>query len=101
MSKDRNADGSGNCDGQKSRFQRDLEAAAVSRVREIADAESAALTAGKEKFDLARVEQLIGEPSGSLLEDEEDLKGEYYFLHADVRTLAEYAKVRRELEIWE
>jgi len=101
MSKDHEAAGSGNRDSQKTRFQRDLEAMRVIRARQFAEAESAALAAGKEQFDLARLEQLLGETPGSLVEREESLKSKYYILHDDVHTLAEYARLQRELEIWE
>jgi hypothetical protein len=77
-----------------------LEAAATRRAREIDDAESVALAAGREKFDLGRLEFLLGEAPGTLADLAESLRSKYYLLHPEARALALYAQLVRELEIW-
>ena len=85
---------------EKSRLQQDLEAAAAGRARDLVEAETSAFAVGKEKFDLARLELLLGDAPGARADNAESLRSKYYRLHTDVRTLTEYADLIRTLEIW-
>src|SRR5215831_4948482 len=55
---------------------------------ELAAAEAEAAAAGKEPFDLARLEQLLGEDPGSMAGRERRLRMSYYIAHPELRTLA-------------
>ncbi len=85
---------------EKSRLQQDLEAAATDRARDLVEAETSALAVGKEPFDLARLELLLGDVPGARADNADSLRSKYYLLHTDVRTLTEYATLMRALEIW-
>ena len=63
---------------------------------EVADAEAKATAAGKERFDLARLEQLQGVEPGAYAEQARGLRRRYYVVHTKLRTLAEYAELLRE-----
>lgn len=77
------------------RQQREAEEAAIAR------AEQAALISGKERFDLARLEEHLGAEPGSRAAVARSLRRQYYLVHTGVRTLAEYATLLRELAQWE
>ena len=64
-------------------------------------AEAEAAEAGKEPFDLARLEQLLGEELGSLADSERSLRMSYYIAHPELRTLAEFVEFRLEQEVWD
>jgi hypothetical protein len=67
----------------------------------LAEAETKAAAAGKELFDLARLEQLLGEEPGSLADRERFLRRNYYVAHPEIETLAKYAEFRLETEVWD
>ena len=54
---------------------------------------------GKERFDLARLEAVLGR--GAQAGREADHRLGYYLLHPEFRTLAEYAKFVIDCEPWE
>ena len=68
---------------------------------ELAAAEAEAAAAGKEPFDLARLEQLLGEDPGSMAERERRLRMSYYIAHPELRTLAAFAEFRLEMDVWD
>ena len=72
------------------RHQREQEEA------EVAEAEAKATAAGKERFDLARLEQLLGAAPGTDAEKARGWRRRYYLVHTKLRTLAEYAELLRE-----
>ena len=63
---------------------------------EVAEAEGRATAAGKERFDLARLEQLLVAAPGSYAEKAGGLRRRYYLVHTKLRTLAEYAELLRD-----
>jgi len=67
----------------------------------LAVAEAEAAATGKEPFDLARLERLLGEGPGSLAERERRLRMSYYVAHPEIRTLAAFAEFRLEMEVWD
>jgi hypothetical protein len=69
------------------------------RKRDLAEAEAAALAAGKERFDLARLEELFGDDL--VPEREDSLRSSYYVFHTELRTLAEFAELLKELAVWD
>jgi hypothetical protein len=69
--------------------------------RDLARAERRAAASGKEPFSIGQLEELLSELPGSRAEDEASLRSKYYVRHSQVRTLAEFAKLIRELEAWE
>lgn len=66
---------------------------------ELAAAERDAQAAGKERFDLAKLEQLL--ERGSLAARAEGHREAYYVRYRDVKTLAEYAERLRAIEAYE
>jgi len=60
----------------------------------IAKAEREAEAAGKEPFDLAHLEALLGEAPGGLRERERSLRRSYYLFLVLMRTLAEFAELQ-------
>ena len=85
----------------KGRHERDLEEQVARQAREVAEAERGALASGKERFDLGRLEQLMEQAPGSKAAVADTLRRQYYIVHTDVRTLAEYAALVRQLEVWD
>ena len=85
---------------EKTRLERDLEDHAARQAREVGEAERTAVAAGKERFDLARLEQLLQCAPGAKAEVADTLRRQYYLVHTEVRTLVEYAALVRELEVW-
>ena len=71
------------------------------REAEVAEAERLAVAAGRERFDLARLEELLGAAPGSYAEREDRLRRSYYFVHTGVRTLADFAELLQELWRWD
>jgi hypothetical protein len=69
------------------------------RAAALAEAERQAAETGKEPFDLARLEAVLGR--GSQARREKDHRVGYYLLHPELRTLAEYAKLLIDAEPWE
>jgi hypothetical protein len=69
------------------------------RAEQLATAEREARASGKELFDLARFEQLLDR--GPQAGREADHRVNYYLLHPELRTLAEYAARLIENEPWE
>jgi hypothetical protein len=67
---------------------------------DLAEAERWATAGGKEPFALDRLEELLHEAPGSLAEREGSLRSKYYLLYPQIRTLAAYAELIRELEVW-
>jgi hypothetical protein len=67
----------------------------------LAEAEAAAAEAGKELFDLAGLEHLLGEERGSLAARERSLRLNYYVAHPELQTLAQYAEYRLQQEVWD
>jgi hypothetical protein len=67
----------------------------------LAEAEAAAAEAGKEPFDLARLERLLGEERGSLAGSERSLRSSYYVSHPELQTLARFAEFRLQQEVWD
>ncbi|MEO6457395.1 MAG: hypothetical protein ABIO92_03840 [Chloroflexia bacterium] len=78
-------------------FRRKREQAA----RELEEAEREAAASGKEPFDLARLNELLGAPPDMNIQREAGLRESYYISHPEIRTLTEYAELRRILEMWE
>ncbi len=77
-------------------FQRKLEQSA----REYEAAEREALASGKEPFDVARLDVLLGEAPGTSAPEEAELRENYYVMHSDIRTLADYADLLKRLSLW-
>jgi hypothetical protein len=69
------------------------------RAEQLAEAERQAAETGKELFDLARLEAVLGR--GAQAGREKDHRIDYYLLHPEFRTLAEYAKFVVDAEPWE
>ncbi len=67
----------------------------------LAEAEAEAAEAGKEPFDLSRLEQLLGEERGSLADRERYLRMSYYVAHHELQTLAQFAEFRIQQEVWD
>lgn len=68
---------------------------------EVAEAETRATAAGKERFELARLEELLGAEPGSRAGDARGLRRRYYVVHTKLRTLAEYAELLRDPSMYE
>ncbi len=83
-------------DFAKELFRRKAEQAA----RELAEAERDAVTEGKEPFDVARLDALLGEAPGTNREKAEDLRESYYVVHRQLKTLAELAAHLRQIANW-
>jgi hypothetical protein len=66
---------------------------------ELAASEADALAKGKEKFDLAKLEQLL--LRGPLAARESGHRAAYYISYRDVNSLAEYVARLREIEPYE
>ncbi|MBA3394503.1 MAG: hypothetical protein H0T89_17795 [Deltaproteobacteria bacterium] len=77
-------------------FRRKAEQAA----RELADAERDAIAVGKEPFDVARLDTLLGEPPGTSADKAHDLRESYYVVHRQMRTLAEFAAHLKQIANW-
>lgn len=69
--------------------------------RELADAKRAALAAGKEPFEIGKLDALLSRSTPSSAAKALELEENYYIVHAKVRTLAEFAEVVRKLAVWE
>lgn len=69
------------------------------RAEQLAAAEQEARATGKELFDLGKLEQLLNR--GSQASREADHRMNYYLLHPEMKTLAEYAKSVIAGEPWE
>jgi hypothetical protein len=67
--------------------------------RDLRKAERRALASGKEPFSLSRL-QALGAPE-SQVDCEAALRRRYYLRHQEIRTLAEFADLLRELAVWE
>jgi hypothetical protein len=67
---------------------------------DLAKAERWATAGGKEPFVLDRLAELLQEAPDSLTERERPLRSKYYLLYPQIRTLAEYAELIRELDVW-
>ena len=67
---------------------------------EIAEAEAAAIASGKEPFDLATLEALLGAEPGSYAHHEPSLRRSYYVLQVRLLTLADFARHLREMQDW-
>ena len=67
----------------------------------LAQAEAAAAEAGKEPFDLARLEQLFGEDRGSLADQERYLRIRYYVAHPELQTLTAFVEFQLQMEVWD
>ena len=67
----------------------------------LAEAEAEAAEAGKEPFDLARLERLLGDERGSLADRERHLRMDYYVAHPEIPTLAKFAEFRLQQEVWD
>jgi hypothetical protein len=68
---------------------------------DLAAAETEAAATGKEPFDLAHLEQLLGEEPGALAASERRLRASYHLAHPELRTLAAFAEFRLEMEVWD
>ncbi len=77
-------------------FRRKAEQAA----RELAEAEREALAAGKEPFDAARLDVLLGEAPGTSAGKAADLRESYYVVHRQMKTLAELAAHLKQIANW-
>ena len=69
--------------------------------RDLEKAEREGEASGKEPFDLRRLNELMGRDLDWGLSRELTLREMYYISHPEIRTLAEFAAFRREMEIWE
>lgn len=69
------------------------------RAEALAEAERRAAETGKERFDLARLEQLLNR--GPQAARGEGHRVAYYLFREEVRTLAEYAQQLIDNEPWE
>jgi hypothetical protein len=78
-----------------------LKAQRDQQATEVAEAEERAVRAGKERFDLGRLERLLEAIPGSRAETAGALRRQYYLVHAHLRTLAEYAELLRRLDMFE
>jgi len=78
-------------------FRRKREQAA----RELEEAEREAAASGKEPFDMARLDELLGEAPGTGESEAALLREKYYLLYPDIHTLAEFAELRKMLWLWE
>lgn len=80
----------------KDLYKRKAEQAA----RELADAEQAAHLAGKEPFDIAVVDARMGRKEQASPAHTLAMRENYYIVHSEVRTLAEFADLMGRLSIW-
>ena len=69
--------------------------------RELDEAEREAAASGKEPFDMARLDELLGEEGGTGEPEEVLLREKYYILYPEILTLAEFAALRKMLSLWE
>lgn len=77
-------------------FRRKAEQAA----RELAEAERDATAAGKEPFDVARLDALLGESPGTNDDNARELRESYYVAHRQMKTLAEFAAHIKQIANW-
>jgi hypothetical protein len=77
---------------------------AKTRSEALAKAKTAAALAGKEKFDLAKLEKLVDTSSEGRVDPVEErlalYERKYYVEHPEIMTIAEFAKVVAELNSW-
>ena len=69
--------------------------------RDLEDAEQEGAASGKEPFDMKRLNEIMGRDPDWGLSREQALREKYYISHPEIRTLAEFAAFRREMEMWE
>ena len=69
--------------------------------RDLEKAEQEGAASGKEPFDMRRLNEIMGRDVEWGLSREEALRQMYYISHPEMRTLAEFAEFRREMEMWE
>ena len=69
--------------------------------RDLEIAEREGTASGKEPFDLRRLNELMGRALDWGQTREQALREMYYISYPEIRTLAEFAELRRRAEMWE
>lgn len=69
--------------------------------KDLANFERRGLSAGKEPFDIAKLEELMHAAPGSRAEEAEDLRSQYFIRFQAVRTLEEFAEKVLEADAWD
>ncbi|HET7467980.1 MAG TPA: hypothetical protein VFL29_15085 [Candidatus Dormibacteraeota bacterium] len=63
-------------------------------------AEQEAIAAGRERFDLARLEALLEANPGTYAQHEQSLRRSYYLLVTRLKTMEDLADHVREMTVW-
>ncbi len=87
-------------------FERLLQEQRTSRAMRLDEARRKQIAAGKEPFDLTALEAIYDTTNEMTRRDPEPTvrtmfwEEKYYLLHPDVRTIREFAEVRKAMDLW-